>query len=182
MTRSRIAKLAAGLTAGAALAAPLAASAGLPKPRTALIVPFKSVDGITLGVTTKAKALAAWGAGDGCSVGTGGRDTCVWFARSSTDFPVEAGVLEIAGGKVCGILIRGGTGLRSSALSITRLKRWRTAGGVGIGSTLRAAKAVTGRLVSDRRGVTTAFLPGTKGAATRQVAEIRIFKRGCEVT
>jgi hypothetical protein len=174
--------LALALLAGAAALLPAMASSALPKPRAALIVPFKSVDGITLGVTTKAQALARWGASDVCSIGRGRRDTCGWFARSTTDFPVEAGVLEISGGKVCGILIRGGTNSRAQSLTITRLRKWKTAGGVGLGSTLRAAKTVLGKLVVERRGVTTAFAPGTVGRSRQQVGEIRIFRSTCPVT
>ena len=90
MSRIRVLLFAAGLLASAAALLPLASSADLPKPKSGLIVPFKSMDGVSMG-TSKAKVLQKWGAGNGCSIGTGGRDTCVWFATGTTDFPVEAG-------------------------------------------------------------------------------------------
>jgi hypothetical protein len=74
---------------------------------------------------------------------------------------VEGGVLELAGGKVCGMLIRAGSNSRSHDLSITKLKKWKTEEGVGVGSTLKAAKKVLGKLLVEKRGV---------------------FKKGCNVT
>jgi len=181
MKRVRVVSLTVGLLACATALLPLSASARLPKPKTALIVPFKSIDGISLG-TSRAKALERWGPGSLCSVGTRGRETCSWFADSVSDYPVEAGVLELAGGRVCGMLIRAGSNSRSAKLTITRLKRWRTKQGVGVGSKLQAAKRVLGTLLVMRRGVTTAFQPGYSGKTRQQVEEITIFKQGCNVT
>jgi hypothetical protein len=181
MKRVRAGALTVGVLACAAALLPLSSSARLPKPTSALIVPFASIDGVSLG-TSKAKALERWGPADQCVIGTGGRDTCVWIARSATDFPAEAGVLELAGGRVCGMLIRAGSSSRAPALTITRLKKWKTKEGVGLGSTLRAAKRVLGRLVVERRGVTTAFQPGFSGNGRQQVANITIYRTRCPVT
>ena len=78
--------------------------------------------------------------------------------------------------------IRAGTSFTSDQLSITTLKKWKTEEGVGLGSKLKAAKKVLGKLVVDKHGVTTAFFAGTKGKSKSQVESIWIFKKGCEVT
>lgn len=181
MSRTRTLLLSVGLLALLAAATPLTATAVLPKPKKAEIVPFEGMDGVAIG-TSKSKALNKWGDGDGCIVGTGGRETCSWFADSSTEFPVESASLEVSGGKVCGMLIRGGTSFDSGELSITRLKKWRTEEGVGLGSKLSAAKKVMGKLVDDKHGVTTAFTPGTTDESKKQVEGITIFKKNCPVT
>jgi hypothetical protein len=109
----------------------------------------------------------------------------VWFSSSRTDFPVEAGVLELKDGKVCGMLMRAGTNFRNGTLTITRLEDWETKEGVGLGSKLRKAKQVQGmggKLVAEKRRVTTAIFGGTTDESKRKVESIRIFKKGCEVT
>jgi hypothetical protein len=113
----------------------------------------------------------------------GGRDTCAWFANSRTDFPVEAGVLELKDGKVCGMYIRAGVNFRDGSLSITRFKDWETKEGVGLGSRMRKARRVLGgQAVRTRNHVTTAFLPATSSESDNKVGWIEIFKQGCEVT
>jgi hypothetical protein len=118
-----------------------------------------------------------------CGIGTGGRDTCVWFAASRTDYPVEAGVLELKGAKVCGMYIRAGVNFRNGSLSITRFKNWKTKEGVGLGSRMRKAKRVLGgKTVKTKHRVTTAFLPGNSSESKNKVGWIEIFKQGCNVT
>jgi hypothetical protein len=158
------------------------AFATLPKPRQALIVPYEGMGRLDLGIS-KAKAFRVWDPADDCEIGRGGRDTCVWFANSRTDFPVEAGVLELKDGKVCGMYIRSGVNFRDGSLSITRFKDWETKEGVGLGSRMRKAKRVLGgQTVRTRHHVTTAFLPGTSSESDNRVGWIEIFKQGCEVT
>jgi hypothetical protein len=165
----------------AMVAAPIA-SAAPPKPKQALIVPFQSIGKIKLGIT-KSKAFGAWGSTSLCNVGTGGRETCDWLSTAPTDFPEEGGVLELKGGKVCGMLMRAGTDAVHGGLTITRLKKWKTKEGVGLGSSLKAAKHVLGgKLVVAKHHVTTAILEGTTPSTSKKVEEITIFKQGCQVT
>jgi hypothetical protein len=165
----------------ALVAAPIA-SAAPPKPKQALVVPFQSIGKIKLG-TTKSKAFGAWGSTSLCGVGTGGRETCDWLSTAPTDFPEEGGVLELKGGKVCGMLMRAGTDARHGKLTITRLKNWKTKEGVGLGSSLTAAKHLLGgKLVVTKHHVTTSILGGTTPSTSKKVEEITIFKQGCQVT
>jgi hypothetical protein len=182
MNRARAWTLAVVGASIAALAAPTIAPAALPKPRQALIAPFVGFGKVKLGIT-KSRAFEIWGQADDCRIGTGGRDTCVWFSSSRTDFPVEGGVLELNDGKVCGMFIRAGTNFRDGSLTITRLKRWKTEEGVGLGSRMRAAKRVLGgRTIKTRHHVTTLFRPGTSQESRRKVGQIDIFKENCPVT
>jgi hypothetical protein len=182
MKRTTIWAFAAFVGTAAALVAPMTASAALPAPHKARIVPFKSMGVVGLG-TTRAKAFSKWGETNLCSVGTGGRETCDWLSSAPTDFPEQGGVLELKDGKVCGMLIRAGTNATSGDLTITSLKKWKTDEGVGLGSTLKAAKHVLGgKLIAHKHHVTTAFDGGTTPSSDKQVEEITIFKDGCNVT
>jgi hypothetical protein len=182
MRRGHVWKLAIAMAVLGALVAPVIAFATLPNPRQALIVPFERMGKLKLGIT-KAKAFDVWGPADDCAIGTDGRDTCVWFANSRTDFPVEAGVLELKEGKVCGMYIRAGENFRDGSLSITRLKDWETKEGVGLGSRMRKAKRVLGgTTVKTKNRVTTGFFPATTSESSNKVGRIAIFKQGCNVT
>jgi hypothetical protein len=181
MMRVRAAMLTLVLLACVAALAPLTSSAALPKPKTALIVPFKSMDGVKLGVT-QAKATSKWGPALCADEDSGGR-TCSWFADSQSDFPAESASLQISpSGDVCGMLIRAGTNATTGKLTITGLKKWKTEEGVGVGSQLKAAKKVLGKLVVKKHGVTTAFFEGTTPESNDQVESIEIFDKGCTVT
>jgi hypothetical protein len=165
-----------------ALASPSVASAALPRPKLARVVPFQSIGKIKFGLS-KAKGFGAWGSTSLCGVGTGGRDTCDWLSTGPNDFPEEGGVLELKNGKVCGMLMRAGTDGRHDKLTITRLKNWKTKEGVGLGSSLNSAKHVLGvRLAATKHHVTTTVLGGTTPSTTKRVEEINIFMQGCEVT
>ncbi len=187
MKRMRTATLSLAVLIGVAALAPAAASATLPAPKTAVIKPFKGIGAVRLGIN-KAAAVGKWGAGNLCASQSSGAQTCSWFASSSTDYPIESGSLQISpGGDVCGILIRAGTNSSSGNLSITGLKKWKTKRGkhkpaVGLGSKISVAKKILGKLVVKKRGVTTAFVAGTKGASRKQVEEITIYEKGCSVT
>jgi hypothetical protein len=181
MKSARMWGLAAFVAAATALLAPMTASAALPTPSQARIVPFKSIGPIEFG-TSKAKAFDKWGATQ-CAVGTGGRTTCAWLSSSSSDFPEQGAVLELVDGKVCGMLIRAGTNSSSGELTITRLKKWKTEEGVGLGSRLKAAKQVLGgKLVVKKHHVTTAFSGGFTSASRNKVETLTIYKDGCNVT
>ena len=164
------------------LVSPSVASAALPSPSHARVVPFQSIGKIALG-TSKAKAFSAWGRTSLCAVGTKGRETCDWLSTNAQDFPEEGGVLELSRGKVCGMLMRAGTNPRADKLTVTRLKKWKTKQGIGLGSSLTAAKhSLGGRLVVTKHHVTTSILGGTTPATKGKVEEITIFRQGCEVT
>lgn len=182
MKHPRIWGLAAFVVTAAALIAPMTASAALPAPHKARIVPFQSFGAVGLG-TTRAKAFSKWGDTNLCSTGTGGRETCDWLSSSHTDFPEEGGVLELKNGKVCGMLIRAGTNATTGDLTITGLKKWKTDEGVGLGSSLKAAKHVLGgKLIASKHHITTAFSGGTTPSSEKQVEELTVFKDGCNVT
>ena len=181
MTRTSIGVRALSVVAIAALTLVAGASAALPKPKQALVVPFQSIGPIKFG-TSKSKAFHDWGSGD-CAVGTRGRTTCTWLSSSPTDFPEEGTILELSGGKVCGMEMRAGSNVAGDSLTITKLKKWKTKEGVGLGSKLKAAEAVLGgKPIVTRHHVTTlvegGFLPSTE----KKVEEIQIFKKGCAVT
>jgi hypothetical protein len=178
-SQSRLVGLAAIAVFG--LVAAPTASAAPPKPKQALVVPFQSIGKIKLGIT-RSKAFAAWGSTNLCGIGTGGRETCDWLSTAPADFPEEGGVLELKGGKVCGMLMRAGTDVIHDRLTITQLKRWKTKEGVGLGSSLKAAKHLLGgKLVATRHHVSTAILGGTTPSTSKKVEEITIFKQGCQV-
>jgi hypothetical protein len=182
MKRTHTLRLGAAAIAICALVAPSIASAALPSPKQALVVPFQSIGKIKFGIS-KAKAFGVWGSTSLCSVGTGGRDTCDWLSTDPNDFPEEGGVLELKNGRVCGMLMRAGTNARDGKLTITRLKKWKTQEGVALGSTLNSAKRVLGgKLVATKHHVTTAILGGTTPSTTKKVEEISIYMQGCAVT
>lgn len=182
MKRTHAWRLGAAAIAICALVAPSIASAALPSPKQALVVPFQSIGKIKFGIS-KAKAFGVWGSTSLCSVGTGGRDTCDWLSTDPNDFPEEGGVLELKNGRVCGMLMRAGTNGRDDKLTITRLRKWKTQEGVGLGSTLNSAKHVLGgKLVATKHHVTTAILGGTTPSTTKKVEEISIYMQGCTVT
>ena len=181
MTRTSIRARALTVVAVAALIFVAGAAAALPTPNHALVVPFQSIGVVKFG-TKKSTAIDKWGQ-PSCAIGTGGRDTCVWSASTSTDFPEQAAVLELSGGKVCGMEIRAGSNFQSDSLTITKLKKWKTKEGVGLGSKLKAAKHVLGgKLVVTRHHVTTAISGGFTDSTTNKVEEIRIFKENCPIT
>ncbi len=164
-------------------AVPAAASAALPEPNRAKIVPFKSIGPIKFG-TTQATAFTKWGTGNCAHEDTTGQDTCAWHAFGTPTLPPEGGVLQLENSKVCGMSIQAGVPFQAGApLAITGLKKWETQEGVGLGSSLRAAKKVLGgELVVRRHQVTTAFSAGSTPSTDRKVQRIHIYKDGCPVT
>ena len=182
MRALRVRALGVAAVAICGLVGPSVASAALPIPSHARVVPFQSIGRIALGVS-KAKAFNAWGPTNLCSIGTKGRDTCDWLSTNPRDFPEEGGVLELSRGKVCGMLMRAGTNVHADKLTITRLRQWKTKQGVGLGSSLASAKrSLGGKLVVTKHHVTTAMLGGTTPSTKSKVEEVTIFRQGCEVT
>jgi hypothetical protein len=176
-------RIAVALVAALAIGGVLSVSAlgALPKPKHALVVPFQKIGPIKFG-TKKATAMDKWGSAQ-CSVGTGGRDTCVWLSSSPSDFPEEGTVLELSDGKVCGMEMRAGENFQDDSLTITRLAKWKTKEGVGLGSKMKAAKHLLGgQAVVTHHGVTTAFFAGDTPSTTKLVGTIEIFKKDCPVT
>jgi hypothetical protein len=170
------------VAAAVALVAPAAGNAALPTPTQALVVPFKSIGPIVFG-TTKAKAFQKWGQGMCAHEDTTGQDTCAWLSTSPNDFPPEGTALQLKNGKVCGMMMRAGTNFHDGSLTITRLKKWRTQGGIGLGSRMRDAKKLLGgKTVKRKNGVTTVLSPGTTSASRSKLEGIEIFKDGCHVT
>jgi len=181
MNRARVWTLVVVATSLVVVAAPAVAPAALPKPDQALVTPFVGFGKVKLGIT-KSKAFDLWGPGS-CAVGTGGRDTCVWLSSNPSDYPEEGTALELKDGKVCGMFMRAGENFRDGSLTITRLKRWKTKEGVGLGSRMRAAKHVLGgKTLKTKNHITTGFFAATTQESRRKVGEIRIWKQGCEVT
>jgi hypothetical protein len=165
-----------------ALLIPALVNAALPKPSKALVVPFKSIGPIEFG-TSKSKAFDKWGSGMCAHEQTTGQDTCAWLAEGTQDFPPEGAVLQLKDGKVCGMLMRAGTNLNDGTLTVTRLKKWRTKEGIGLGSKMRDAKKLLGgKTVVRKHHVTTALSPGTTSESRKKLEAIEIFKDGCHVT
>jgi hypothetical protein len=182
MNVRRNAVLAVSVAVGVVLLGAAIASAALPKPTRALVVPFKSIGPIAFG-TSKATAFQKWGQGMCAHEDTTGQDTCAWLAEGTPDFPPEGAALQLKNGKVCGMLIRAGTNLNDGTLTITRLKNWDTKDGIGLGSRMRKAKTLLGgKTVKRKNGVTTALSPGTTDSTRNKLEAIHIYKDGCQVT
>jgi hypothetical protein len=110
-----------------------AAEAKLPTPSVTTIVTGKSVAGVKLGMTLTS-AKQKWGAGSKCGAGAfgPGAKQCTWSVTSS---PQSSKLILLAiGGKVRSIVVDGGTGGAD-------IKAFKTAKGIGIGSSLGALKA-----------------------------------------
>lgn len=181
MSAQRRLMVAISAAAAVAVLLPALAGAALPKPTTARVVPFKSIGQIQFG-TSKAAAFQSWGQGMCAHEQTTGQDTCAWLAAGTQDFPPEGTALQLANGKVCGMLMRAGTS-PGGTLTITRLKKWRTKEGVGLGSKMRDAKKLLGgKTVLRKHHVTTVLSPGTTSESRNKLEAIEIYKDGCHVT
>jgi hypothetical protein len=142
------ARLSIGLAVAFALALPLSANAALPSAGSTLIVPNRSIGGVRLG-SSLANAAAAWGKGGTCSVsgcsytvaqGRGGTASFL-VAATHTGGPEKVVAVSLEAG------LQGNTGKRNFNTAVTR---FRTANGIGIGSTVsqlrRAYPHITKRL------------------------------------
>jgi hypothetical protein len=112
----------------AALCAPALANAKLPKPKTTVIKPGRSIAGVKLDMT-KAQAFAAWGS-TSCLAPT----VCEWHG------PGKAGQQEVASislvnGKVVEITIKAAVvGTATQGIRLGALARWKTSKKIGLGS------------------------------------------------
>lgn len=132
------------LVASLVLAAP--ALARLPRPKTTLIVPGRSLAGVKLDMT-QAQALGQWGA-TSCSSGV-----CRWIGPGNPS-QAERATVSLWRGKVVGIAITAGWTGANVKFKPGVLSRWRTAKGIQLGSKKSAvrraypsAKANTGEAV-----------------------------------
>jgi hypothetical protein len=145
-----------------ALALPAGAQAALPTTHSTLIVPVKSLAGVKLGASL-ASATAAWGKGGTCSENGGAciyestndKDGSASFlvAQTSTTAPVE----------VVNVSIK--AGLTSRAVGAkknfnTPLDRFKTAKGIGIGSTASKLKHAYPHLKKSITGIYNLAGPG----------------------
>jgi hypothetical protein len=144
-------KVRIGLLLGVAitLAAPaLAQAASLPQARSTLIVPNKSLAGVKLN-SSIAAAVSVWGKGGSCtpagceygnpssSLGT----ASLVAAKLSENAPVLVVAISITVGRI-------GTSLKPSFK--TPLTRYKTASGIGLGSTVRELKHAYPHLASEQ--------------------------------
>jgi hypothetical protein len=114
---------------------PALAQASLPSIHSTLIVPNKSLGGVKLG-SSLAAATGAWGKGGTCSISscsyttTGDRtgDASFLVAATTVGGPERVVSVSIEAG------LLGTTGVKHSYNTL--LTRFRTAGGIGLGSTL----------------------------------------------
>jgi hypothetical protein len=150
-----------------ALAAPALAQAALPQAKSTLIVPAKSLAGVKLN-SSVAAAVAAWGKGGTCS-----SSSCQYGSQSNslgTASFLAAKRTEASPTLVVEISItvgRSGTGLKPNFK--TPLARYRTASGIGLGSTVKELKHAYRHLVSEQGKVFS--LKGAGESMTTFVAE-----------
>jgi hypothetical protein len=161
-------RLALVLGVAVALAAPaLAQAASLPHATSTLIVPAKSLAGVKLN-SSIAAAVSAWGKGgsctaSGCDYGStsGSLGTASFLAakRSETD-PLLVVEISISVGR---------TGKSLKPNFKTPLTRYRTASGIGLGSTVKELKHAYPQLVTEQGKVFS--LKGAGESMTTFVAE-----------
>lgn len=112
------------LVASVVLAAP--ALARLPRPKTTLIVPGRSLAGVKLDMT-QAQALGQWGA-TSCASGV-----CQWIGPGDPG-KAERATVSLWRGKVVGIAITAGSRGTNLKFKPGVLSTWRTAKGIQLGS------------------------------------------------
>src|SRR5215213_1308646 len=115
MRPGRLCTLALSAAIGCALLVAAFATAALPTPTKARVVPFKSMGAVKFGIT-KATAVEKWGQPQCAHEDTTGQDTCVWLSTSPSDFPPEGTAVQLKGGKVCGMMMRAGTDFHDGTL------------------------------------------------------------------
>jgi hypothetical protein len=115
------------------------AQAKLPKPKSTLIVPGKSIGGVSLNMS-ESKAKAAWGSGSKCTkipaAGTQkSSDLCDWADKGNASYVARAHITFL-GGKVyfIEIVTAKTTDPRTSKPTGKQFAAWKTAKGIAIGS------------------------------------------------
>ena len=115
------------------------AQAKLPKPKTTLIVPGKSIGGVTLNMS-EAKAKRLWGRGAKCTTSPGygdvpSSDLCDWRDKGDPSYAAVAHI-TFNGGKVYLINLATAhtTDPRTFKPTGRQFAAWKTAKGIAIGS------------------------------------------------
>lgn len=116
---------AAGLVAVLAATAPAAAK--LPRPKTTLIVPGKSLAGVRLDMT-RAQVFGQWGSTSCPSPGV-----CQWVAPG-TPGKTERATVSFVKGKVSAVTIAAATSGSNGKFKPGILSKWKTAKGIRLGS------------------------------------------------
>jgi hypothetical protein len=156
------------LAVAVALMAPsLAQAASLPHARSTLIVPAKSLGGVRLN-SSLAAATSAWGKGgscteSGCTYGTSSNSlgtASFLVGKLSESAPVLVVDISISVG-------RAGSSLKPNFK--TPLARYRTASGIGLGSTTKELKHAYHHLTNSQGKVF--FLKGAGESMTTFIAE-----------
>jgi hypothetical protein len=121
----------AGIAVGC-LMVPGVAGARLPHPRTALIVPGKSIAGVKIDMTQR-QVFGQWGA-TSCSFGR-----CLWRGPGNPSHAEQATV-TFAAGVVVQIDINAGTSGTNERFKPGTLSKWKTAKNIHLGSPKSAVK------------------------------------------
>ena len=128
---------------GIGLVAVPAAQAKLPAPKTALIVPGKSIGGVSLNMS-EAKAKRLWGPGAKCTTSPGfagspSSDLCDWRDKGNPSYAAVAHISFLAG-KVYLVVITTAhtTDPRTFKPTGKQFSGWKTAKGIAIGSKIAA--------------------------------------------
>jgi hypothetical protein len=136
----------------AVLPAGAAEAAKLPSPKSKLIVPNKSIAGVSIGMNPE-KAKDVWGPGSFCGTGS-----CVWSGDKGT------ARIDFTGAKVTAIHIGAGQKPSGEYFYKGPLVKWKTSKKVGLGTTInkvakkyKKAKPNGGGLQLDGKKVSTFF-------------------------
>lgn len=131
-----------------ALGAAAPAPAKLPKPRTTLIVPGKSLAGVKLGMT-RAQVFGQWGSTTCIAAGA----LCEWYGPGARN-RAEVARVGLLKGKVLNVSIQAGTTGSNSKFKGGTLSAWRTAKGIRLGSKKSAvARAYPAAKLNDSEAV-----------------------------
>lgn len=119
---------------------PAAAGAKLPKPKTKLVVPGKSIAGVALNMA-ESKAKAQWGSGAKCTktpkIGTQpAQDSCDW--REGPDLFDASAHITFLGGKVYLVVITTAKDKKTGKAKGKQFASWKTAKGIAVGSKIGA--------------------------------------------
>ena len=119
---------------------PAAAGAKLPKPKTKLIVPGKSIAGVSLNMA-ESKAKAQWGSGAKCTKfptipGEKAQEGCDW--REGPALSDASAHITFLGGKVYLVVITTQKDKKTFKPKGKQFAAWKTAKGIAVGSKIAA--------------------------------------------